>query len=68
MPEKSKPPIKNIGASVKARLLNRSKQRRESFQLVLTDYVRERLLYRLSQTSPSGPLYPERRDAAHKVV
>jgi predicted nucleotidyltransferase component of viral defense system len=51
MPEKSKPPIKNIGASVKARLLNRSKQRREPFQLVLTDYVRERLLYRLSQTS-----------------
>lgn len=45
-----KPPIKNTGASVRARLLNRSKERREPFQLVLTDYVRERLLYRLSQT------------------
>jgi predicted nucleotidyltransferase component of viral defense system len=36
---------------VRARLLNLSKQRRQPFQLVLTDYVRERLLYRLSQTA-----------------
>lgn len=50
MPKKQKGPIKNMGASVRARLLNLSKQRRQSFQFVLTDYVRERLLYRLSQT------------------
>jgi len=51
MPKNPKPPIKNMGASVRARLLNLSKQRRQPFQLVLTDYVRERLLYRLSQTA-----------------
>ena len=42
--------IKNMGASVQSRLVNISKQRRQTFQLVLTYYVLERLLYRLSQT------------------
>jgi len=52
MPKKSKPkrPIRNMGASVRSRLLNLSKQRRQPFQLVLTYYVLERVLYRLSQT------------------
>jgi predicted nucleotidyltransferase component of viral defense system len=50
MPDKPVKTIKNIGASVRARLLNISKQRRQTFQLVLTHYVLERLLYRLSQT------------------
>jgi predicted nucleotidyltransferase component of viral defense system len=50
MPEKPKLPITNMGISVRARLLNYAKQRRQPFQLVLTDYVRERLLYRLSRT------------------
>jgi predicted nucleotidyltransferase component of viral defense system len=50
MPKKPKQPIKNMEISVRARLLNLSKQRRQPFQLVLIDYVRERLLYRLSQT------------------
>jgi hypothetical protein len=50
MPKKPKPAIKNMGASVRSRLLNLSKQRRQPFQLVLTYYVLERLLYRLSQT------------------
>jgi hypothetical protein len=45
-----KPPIKNMGASVRSRLLNLSKQRLQPFQLLLTHYVLERLLYRLSQT------------------
>lgn len=48
---KPKQPITNIGMSVRSRLLNLSKQRRQPFQLLLTDYVRERLLYRLSQTA-----------------
>jgi predicted nucleotidyltransferase component of viral defense system len=39
-----------MGASVLARLLNLSKQRQQPFQLILTYYVLERLLYRLSQT------------------
>src|SRR5260370_1776085 len=50
MPKKPKPPIKNMGASVRSRLLHISKQRRQPFQLGLTYYVLERLLYRLSQT------------------
>ncbi|CCE06337.1 conserved hypothetical protein [Bradyrhizobium sp. STM 3843] len=39
-----------MGASVRARLLNLSKQRRQPFELLLNNYVLERLLYRLSQT------------------
>ena len=50
MPRKPKPPIKNMGASVRSRLLTLSKERRQPFQLVLTYYVLERLLYRLSET------------------
>jgi predicted nucleotidyltransferase component of viral defense system len=43
-------PIRNMGASVRARLQNISRERSQTFQLVLTHYVLERLLYRLSQT------------------
>jgi predicted nucleotidyltransferase component of viral defense system len=50
MPKKPKPPIKNMGASVRSRLLNLSKERRQPFDLLLNNYVLERLLYRLSQT------------------
>ncbi|MGQ0671505.1 MAG: nucleotidyl transferase AbiEii/AbiGii toxin family protein [Hyphomicrobium sp.] len=41
----------NIGASVRARLLNLARQRQQPFQVLLTRYVLERLLYRLSTTS-----------------
>src|SRR5688572_17856388 len=43
----TKPP-KNIAASVRARLLGLARERGEDFQLVLTRYVNERLLYRLA--------------------
>lgn len=43
--------IRNIGASVRARLLRISQQRGQLFELVLTRYAIERLLYRLSQSS-----------------
>ena len=43
--------IKNIGASVRARLLNLSKASGQSFDLVLTRFALERLLFRLSQSS-----------------
>jgi predicted nucleotidyltransferase component of viral defense system len=56
MPKKLKPPIKKMGASVRARLLNLSKQRHQPFQLILTYYVLERLLYRLSQTEHNNRL------------
>jgi len=44
-----KPPT-NIGASVRARLLRLSTDRHEDFQLLLTRYANERLLYRLTKS------------------
>ena len=43
----------NIGASMRARLLNLARQRGQPFQVLLTRFVLERLLYRLSLT-PHG--------------
>jgi hypothetical protein len=40
----------NLGASVKARLLNLAKERNQPFDLLLTRYRLERLLYRLSSS------------------
>lgn len=42
--------IKNVGASVRARLLNLAKANGQSFDLVLTRFALERLLYRLSRS------------------
>ncbi|HEB86363.1 MAG TPA: nucleotidyl transferase AbiEii/AbiGii toxin family protein, partial [Gammaproteobacteria bacterium] len=42
--------IKNIGASVRARLLGLSRANGQSFDLVLTRFALERLLFRLSQS------------------
>ncbi|MCE0522885.1 MAG: nucleotidyl transferase AbiEii/AbiGii toxin family protein [Methylacidiphilales bacterium] len=39
---------RNIGASVRARLLDRARAERADFQILLTRYALERLLYRLS--------------------
>lgn len=41
-------PITNMGASVRARLLKISKERGQTFDLLLTRYALERFLYRLS--------------------
>lgn len=38
--------VTDIGASVRARLLARARERKEDFQLVLTRYANERLLPR----------------------
>lgn len=46
---KGKSPV-NVGASVRARLLTVSKERREDFTLTLMNYAAERFLYRLSQS------------------
>jgi predicted nucleotidyltransferase component of viral defense system len=46
MPE----PKRNMGASVRGRLLNLAKERGQPFDLLLTRYALERLLYRLSTT------------------
>src|SRR4051794_3611725 len=42
--------IRDMSASVRSRLLNIAKARRQLFDLVLTRYALERLLYRLSTT------------------
>ena len=39
---------RNVGASVRARLLDRARAERSDFQILLTRYALERLLYRLS--------------------
>jgi predicted nucleotidyltransferase component of viral defense system len=41
---------RNVGASVRARLLERARAQRADFQVLLTRYVLERLLYRLSSS------------------
>ena len=43
--------IRNIGASVRARLQNLSRATGQSFDLILTRYALERLLYRLSTSA-----------------
>jgi|TARA_R110000744_G_scaffold380520_1_gene501656 hypothetical protein len=43
-----KPPLKNVGASVRARLTHAARERKENVQLALTRFAIERLLYRLS--------------------
>ncbi len=39
---------RNLAASVRARLLNRARETGQDFNLILTRYSLERLLYRLS--------------------
>ena len=43
--------IRNVGASVRARLQNLSQATGQSFELILTRYALERLLYRLSTSA-----------------
>jgi len=44
-----KKPVKNIGASIRQKLLNLAKRERTDFQRILVRYAIERFLYRLSQ-------------------
>lgn len=45
-----KKPIANLAASIRQRLLNVARERKEDFGLVLTKYGLERVLYRISQS------------------
>jgi hypothetical protein len=47
-------PLKNVGASVRARLLQRSRDERTDFQILLTRYALERLLYPTFRASPTA--------------
>lgn len=44
----TKTPLKDVGASVRARLLRMSRERGDDFQHLLSRYVNERLLFRLA--------------------
>ena len=46
--------IRNIGASVRARLLRVSKEKGQSYQFVLIRYANERFLYRLAESTHSA--------------
>ena len=46
-------PVKNVGASVRARLQQRAIERKENVQLLFTRYAIERLLYRLGVSTYS---------------
>ena len=50
-PDKSR---RNIAASVRARLLNKARTEKRDFNLLLTRYALERVLYRLSISEQSG--------------
>jgi len=43
-------PVRNVGASVRARLLERSRESGEDFQFLLHRYAAERFLYRLGES------------------
>jgi hypothetical protein len=47
-------PVVNIAASVRQRLLNLARERKEDFGLVLTKYGLERILYRISKSKHRG--------------
>ncbi len=42
---------RNLAASVRQRLLNRARERREDFNYLLTRYANERLLFRLAEST-----------------
>ena len=60
--------IKNIGASVRARLLNLSQANRQNFDLVLTRFALERLLFRLSQSPYAERFVLKGCNAADELV
>ena len=43
--------LRNLAASVRRRLLNRARERREDFNYLLTRYANERLLFRLAESA-----------------
>jgi predicted nucleotidyltransferase component of viral defense system len=50
----TKRPLKDVGTSVRARLLRIAHERGEDFQLLLTRYANERLLFRLASSAHSS--------------
>jgi len=52
---------KNIAVSIRHRLLNLAKERRDNFDYVLRQYLMQRLLYRLSISDYKDQFFIERR-------
>lgn len=59
--------IANLAASVRQRLLNLSRTKKEPFDRILSRYAVERLLYRLSRSSYRD-LFSQGRDAFLALV
>lgn len=53
----SKDTVKNVGKSIRGKLLNVAKTENIFFQTILTRYFQERLLYRISQTRYHAHFY-----------
>ena len=69
------PEIQPIAVSVRQRLFHLARERREDFQLILTSYAIERLLYRLSRSPHAAhfilkgaPLFPLWGDGRYRAV
>ena len=58
---------KTCAASVRDRLLNRSRETGEDFQFLLQRYASERFLYRLGELPPPRALRPQRRHAVRPL-
>lgn len=58
---------KNMGASVRGRLFNLSRETGRPLYLLLTRYALERLLYRLGE-SARIPVRPQRHDADDQLI
>jgi hypothetical protein len=59
---------RNLAASVRARLLNRARETGQDFNLILTRYALERLLYRLSISPHAGQFLLKRGAVVRPVV
>jgi hypothetical protein len=60
--------LQNLGASIRTRLLNISKERNQPFDLLLIRNVLERFLYRLGSSRYRERFITQRRDLADDVV
>ncbi|MXW27016.1 MAG: nucleotidyl transferase AbiEii/AbiGii toxin family protein [Dehalococcoidia bacterium] len=66
---------RNLAASVRQRLLNRARERREDFNYLLTRYANERLLFRLAESAhrdqfvlKGATLFELWHDAVHRAT
>lgn len=61
-------PAKNVAASVRARLLTRAQEQDMDYNLILTKYALERLLYRLGVSQWGRCFFAQGRIAVRSMV